>query len=108
MRLAGTQRLTDRLKVLVFCLTVSVPAVVAQEPRAQQPTAPPPLKIITHEDRVQINEAKEPKARVRRTLELAETHLVRAEEQTVQHEYDTASAELGKYQALIEETLAFL
>jgi len=108
MRLAGTQRVTDGLKILLFCLTVCVPALWAQEPRAQQPTAPPPLKIIAHEDRAQIDQAKDPKARVRIILELADSHLTGAEEHTAQHEFESASAELGKYEALIEEALAFL
>ncbi|MDQ6653040.1 MAG: hypothetical protein M3Y84_09880, partial [Acidobacteriota bacterium] len=50
----------------------------------------------------------DPKARERTTLELAETHLANPETQTLQHDYDGAAAEAGKYWALVEDVLSFL
>src|SRR5262249_34158762 len=86
----------------------------AQEPQAQpspQPTpltAPPPLKLISKEDRLQLDQAKDLKQRLRVTIELAGAHLPKGEQLTMQTEYDAASAEVGSYHALIEDALESL
>ena len=92
--------------VLLACC--SFPIISAQQPAVQEQAAPPPLKIITREERLQLDELKDPKARIKTTLELAETHLSRLENQTAQHEFDNAAAEAGMYWALVENALAFL
>ncbi|MGH9971594.1 MAG: hypothetical protein ACREBG_27875 [Pyrinomonadaceae bacterium] len=96
------------LKVVLFALAFCAPAVQAQDNPIQQLKAPPPFKIISREERVQISDTKDPKARVRITLELAETHLVRAESFTGRHDYEGSLGELGRYTALIEDGLGFL
>lgn len=87
---------------------IYVAALGGQDPPVQQQTAPPPLKVITRPERSQLNESKEPKARVKLTIELAETHLANAENQTSQHEYDNAAAEAGMYWALVEDVFSFM
>ncbi len=101
-------QLKNFVQISLLCLLTQLPVFQAQEIRQQPITAPPPMKLVPHEDRSQIDVAKDPKARLRNTLELAETHLTKAEAETAQHDYDAASAELGKYAALIEDLLAFL
>jgi len=77
--------------------------------RLQEQTAPPPLKIVTRQDRIQIDAEKDDsKGRVRVTLELAEAHLASAELETSHLNYDEAAAEAGKYSALIDDLLIFL
>ena len=93
---------------MLASVVIFVPLVRAQENPVQQLTAPPPLKIISREDRAQIDEAKDPKARIRKTIELADNRLANAEARTAQHEYESAAGELGKYTALIEDALNFL
>jgi hypothetical protein len=100
MRLFGISILT------VICTTAFL--VVGQELRIQEQTAPPPLKIIARQDRTQIEEMKDSKARVRLTLEMAEVHLANAEAQTLHLNYDDAAAEAGKYWALLEDVFVFL
>lgn len=78
-----------------------VPDVGAQD-------QPPPLKIVARQDRVQLEEEKDTKDRVRLTLALAESHLANAELQTSHLNYDEAAAEAGKYWALIEDVFLFL
>ena len=92
------------LSLLVFC----GPALSAQDKPAPQISSPPPLKIILKQDRLQLDGAKDSKTRVRVTMELAESHLAYAEGRTTQQDYDGASAELGKYQALVENVLNYL
>lgn len=71
-------------------------------------TAPPPAKIITREERTQLNQSKDEKARVKLTIELAETHLTNVENHTSQQQFDGAAAEAGMYWALIEDVLSFM
>jgi hypothetical protein len=92
--------------LMVPCVAACL--VVAQEVRIQDQSAPPPLKIVTHQDRMQLDEVSDAKARVRVTLELAEAHLANAEIHTSHLNYDEAAAEAGKYSALIEDVFVFL
>ena len=114
MKPTGTQRDNSRrprVILLLAALTVlGLPFTTLgqQQPQSQDQTAPPPLKIITRRERSQLEEAKDPKARVRTTIELAEAHLAKAENQTSQREFDAAAAEAGMYWALVEDVFSFL
>ena len=98
---------------VLCCLLIvvgSVSAVHAQDPQPS-PTplpAPPPIKVITKEERAQIDGAGDSKARVRTTLDLAAIRLTRAEQLAKQTNYDDALAEVGSYEALIQDILDFL
>jgi len=109
MKLAGTKRRMTRITYVTFLLAATyVAALAGKEPRAQEQIAPPPLKIITRQERSQLDESKDPKSRMKITLEFAETHLANAEHHTSQHEYDSAAAEAGMYWALVENALTFM
>ena len=101
------RRMIRSSSAIILLASICVPTLCAQE-RAQDQTAPPPLKIISRQERSQLNEAKDPKARVKTTLELAEAHLANAESQTSQHEYDNAAAEAGMYWALLDDAFIFM
>lgn len=96
------------VKLALLCLAIYVPALRAQEPAAQQLNAPPPLKIVTREERTRIDGADDSKARIRTTIELAELRLAKAEVLTGDHDFEAATGELGKYQALIDDALNYL
>ena len=102
------RRMIQSTPVILMFATLFVPAVKAQDPRPLDQTAPPPMKIITRAERSQLNEAKDEKARVKLTIELAETHLTKIENQTSQQQFDGAAAEAGMYWALIEDVLSFM
>jgi hypothetical protein len=110
MRPTGIQRHKIRLAyAIVLVAAISPAALGAQDPHSQDQTAaPPPLKIIKRLERTQLNDLKEPKARIKTTIELAETHLSNAENQTSQREFDGAAAEAGMYWALVEDALIFM
>lgn len=95
---------------LLLVAFVSVPSVSAQDahPSPTPLTAPPPIKVITKEERAQIDQADDSKRRIRTTIELAAARLTRAEQLTKQANYDAAGAEVGSYEALIEDALEFL
>ncbi len=96
------------VNLALLCLAISVPVLHAQEPAAQQLAAPPPLKIVSREERARIDQADDPKARIRATLELAELRLAKAEILTSEHDFEGATGELGKYEALIDDALNYL
>jgi len=96
------------VKVALLCLAIYVPASRAQEPAAQLLNAPPPLKIVSRDERARIDGANDPKARIRATIELAELRLAKAEVFTGDHDFEGATAELGKYEALIDDALNYL
>lgn len=89
---------------------VFVPAVHAQEaqPSPTPLMAPPPIRLITKEERAQIDQAGDSKGRIRQTIELAAARLTRAEQLTKQGSYEAAGNEVGSYQALIDDALEFM
>jgi hypothetical protein len=109
MRLTVFDRPLIRSTQLLLLLTILyVPFVSGQEPPVQDQAAPPPLKIMTREERVQINESKDPKARVRTTLDLALLRLGEIETQTSARDYPAALAGAGRYRALLEDVFGYL
>lgn len=99
------------ITVLLLTFAAAPSAYAQNEKPAPQPTpltAPPPLKVIPKEERAQLDQAKDQKDRLRLTLELAVAHLTRAEQLTMQTEYEQAQEEVGMYHALIEDTLTVL
>ena len=110
MKSGGTHlRIYYRIvKLALLCLAIYVPALHAQDPAAQQLTAPPPLKIVSREERARILGAEDSKARLRTTIEFAELHLAKAEVLTSENNFESATGELGKYEALIEDALNYL
>jgi hypothetical protein len=95
------------LLVVTFGFASAVHGQEAQ-PSPTPLTAPPPIKVITTEERMQIDGADDSKSRIRATIDLAAARLTRAEQLTKQSDYDAAGAEVGSYQALIEDALEFL
>lgn len=91
--------------LLAFVCLPSAQAQSAPQPSPTPLTAPPPLKLITREDKAQLDQAKDPKQKLRTTIELGVVHLTRAEQLTNEANYDAASAEVGMYHALIENAL---
>jgi hypothetical protein len=101
------------LVIFVFVMSAGLVTARGQDTPAAQPsptplTAPPPIRIITKEERAQIDQAGDSKQRLRLTIQIAGARLTRAEQHTAQGNYDEASAEVGSYHALIEDALEFL
>ena len=98
-------------KLLALCSLPLVTICLAQMARAQEnhlTPAPPPMKFISSNERSQLSAARDTKARIRTTLEMAETRLLHAEEMTGTQRFDEAASDLGCYQGLMEDALHFL
>jgi hypothetical protein len=92
----------------VLLLAFVCPAATqAQNPQPSPTplTAPPPLKVIPKEERLPLDQAKDLKQRLRLAIDFAGGHLTRAEQLTMQTEYESASSEVGMYNAIMEDAL---
>ena len=105
MSASPRQRSALLIQATIAC---ALTTVTAQQPRLPQIPAPPPMLIVTRSDRSELQNAREPKARLHATFTLAEDHLKRAETATDQKKFEEASSELGRYLGLIDDLLAFI
>jgi hypothetical protein len=87
-------------QVIVLC---AIPAVVYAQPRGPQMPAPPPMRLVSLDERAQLTASKDSKARLRTTIEIGEIHLGRAEVLTTEKKFDQALEEVGRYLGLIED-----
>lgn len=94
--------------VIVVCvLSSSAMNAIAQQPRSPQMPAPPPMRFVSREERSQLTAARDTKARLRTSINLALNRLTRVEDFTSQRKFDQASEELGGYLGLIDDVRAF-
>ena len=92
---------------VLLCLAAGA-AVAQPQPRVEQLPAPPPMRVVTRLERDQLNAARDPKARVRTTIDLAADHLTRAENFTSEKRFVTALEELGGYLGLIDNAVDYI
>ena len=92
----------------LLCFALYVPAAPSQVPAAEQLTAPPPLKVVSREERARIEGATDSKGRIRATIDLAELRLAKAEILTSEQNFEGATVELGRYEGLIDDALDYL
>jgi len=109
LELQRTLILSTTFFLLAFVYLPSARAQ-SQQPQAQATPlpAPPPLKVIPREERAQLEQVNDQKDRLKLTIDLAVAHLTRAEQLTMQTEYEKAQEEVGMYHALIENSLDVL
>lgn len=110
MRFAPINRwILEGLKLLLVISALCVAVAQAQDETNQELlSAPPPMRAIPENERTELNQAKDPKARIRRTLELTDAHLLRAEALAAEQRYNPALAELGNYLALVDNGLKYV
>ncbi|MEJ7617938.1 MAG: hypothetical protein WKF30_13470 [Pyrinomonadaceae bacterium] len=72
------------------------------------PLAPPPMRLVSGEERSQLTRETDAKKRIRASVELAELRLQRAEELTVQRMPEAATDQLASYQTIIEDAFEFM
>jgi hypothetical protein len=96
--------------VTMFMILTCAGFVFAQGPPAHSPQmqAPPPMKFISRDERAQLDGAGDPKSRIRLAIDLADSHLNSAEQDTTRKQFDAAAEELGRYVGLVEDALSFL
>lgn len=107
--------LSCRMRIVMGCCSlVAVIVFIAPEARGQDnhppliSAPPPPMKFVSRNERTVLSAARDAKARTRTAIELAEARLSRAEQLTAGQQYEAAAAELGVYQGLMDDALAYL
>ncbi len=80
----------------------------AQIEKRFEDTAPPPLKILSKDEKSQLELLTDIKQRTKTALELMEMRLIKAEALGVKEEYQAMFTELGSFHALVDNTLDFL
>ncbi|HEY0427044.1 MAG TPA: hypothetical protein VGC76_04480 [Pyrinomonadaceae bacterium] len=95
------------LLLFIFQLSVFSFSVYAQteEPKDAEP---PPLKMISKDEKARLQAETDLKARTDLSLALMEARLKKAEEFSSQEAYSEMFTELGGFHALIDDTLSFL
>lgn len=104
LELQRTFMLSATLLLFAFVCPLAAQAQNPQ-PSPTPLTAPPPLKVISKEERQQLDQTKDAKDRLKLSIELADGHLTKAEQLTMQTEYEVALNEVGTYNAFIEDAL---
>jgi len=66
------------------------------------------MRFVAPEDRSQLTSARDAKARIRLTIELADGRLSKIEALTSQRQYEDASESIGNYVGLIEDATRFV
>jgi len=78
------------------------------QPLTPQLPTPPPMRFVARDERSQLTSAKDAKARVRLTIELADARLTHMEALTSHKKFEQASEVLGTYLGLIEDAMRFI
>ena len=82
-------------------------AALAQPLIPQLPT-PPPMRFVARDERSQLATAKDSKARVRLSMELADARLTQMEAFTSQRKFEETAEALGNYLGLLEDVMKFV
>jgi hypothetical protein len=93
--------------IAAWALSLNAMNAVAQQPRSPQMPAPPPMRVVSREERSQLMAAKDPKARLKLSIDLTLNRLTRVEDFSSRKEFDRASEQLGGYLGLIDDVRAF-
>jgi hypothetical protein len=94
--------------LLIIIPICFLPSVAHAQPRTPQFPSPPPMRFVARDDRSQLTLTKDAKARVRVTIELADSRLNIVEQLTQAKQFEQASEALGKYLGLIEDAKSFI
>jgi hypothetical protein len=94
---------------------MTVLAVVCGDARAQEAQAPqqrdegpPPLRYLPQDVRGRLEAERDPKARARLGMLIAEECLMRAEQFADQDQFVAATGQVGVYEAVVADTIGFL
>ncbi len=103
----------ERLKPLHICLLIIIFTAFSAiegfaQPEMPKDAEPPPLKVISKEEREQLSKETKIKNRTILSLELMDFRLQRAEEFNSKNLHKEMFNELGKFHALIDNALWFL
>lgn len=104
----------ERLKPLQFCFLLIIFSIafsinsLGQIQEMPNDAEPPPLKVISKEERDLLGKETKIKDRTKLSLELMDSRLKKAEEFGSKKQFKEMFKELGKFHALVDNSLWFL
>ncbi len=107
-RIEGLIRKCGRPCLVLFILFVmaALPAIAQKLPEYE--TAPPPLRIMSPEEREKLNKETGTRKRTELALSLMDVRLAQANTANSRDQLDEIFVHLGAFHALMEDTLDFL
>ena len=104
-----TGRCASATLVLIFTFFACAQAQEGAAPQQpQREDGPPPLRYMPPDVRQRLEGEKDSKARARLSMEVAEERLARASQYADEDRFEAATAEIGVYEAIIEDTVRAL
>ena len=95
--------------VLIFTFFACAQAQEGAAPQQpQREDGPPPLRYVPPDVRQRLDGAKDARARARLSMEIAEERLIRAAQLAGEDKFAASTAEIGIYEAVVEETVRTL
>ena len=109
---AARRRQTYGLLILLALVAIACVEARAQEAAAQQPIprdeGPPPLRYLPQDLRGRLESERDPKARAKLGMLIAEECLERAQQFADQDQFVAATGQVGVYEAVVADTIGFL
>jgi hypothetical protein len=99
-----------RTLIMLALLALACGDALAQESAVQQQRddGPPPMRYLPDDVRRRLDAERDPKARTRLSLEIAEERLALAAQQADADHFEAATGEVGVYEAVVEDAVRFL
>ena len=100
--------LKTRFMFLLFTFVICLSSTIYAQQEQLPDDAPPPLKIISKNEKNQLEAETNVKKHTTLALELMDTRITNAEGFSTQKEFEKMFGELGSFQALVDTTLNYL
>lgn len=97
------------LLIFTFCFLLAIPASAQyEEEEIPKGIVPPPLNVISKDERKQLNAETKMKKRTKLALDLMNARLLKSESLLKEADYQNSLDQIGKFQGLLINTLKFL
>jgi|ERR1043166_1614430 hypothetical protein len=96
------------LFIFAFCLLIFCLSPVTASAQDDDDPAPPPLKVLTKEDKTRLDSEGDFKSRTKRAVDLMRNRIDAAEKRNEANDFDGIFRELGYFRAVLDYSLDFL
>ncbi|CAN5470490.1 hypothetical protein BH10ACI3_BH10ACI3_11690 [soil metagenome] len=102
------QRQFTLIRLLLFTFVLFTFAFTASAQDDPPETAPPPLKVMTKDERGRLDAAPDMKARVKLSLAMMDARIIAADKYRTGDDFEGVYRELGGFHALMDDSLDYL
>jgi hypothetical protein len=104
-RTTGRRASGTLVLIFTFLACAGANAQDAPQQQRQQENGPPPLRYLPPDVRQRLESVKDAKARARLSMDIADERLARASQFADEDRFEAATAEIGIYEAIIEDSV---